>query len=292
MSPSAEDIKALVDAPKTLTSLECKGVGGDKSPERQRAIMEMDLHAMLSMAAAFLGAGAPLQSLTLSQCRTGALVYSTDSEDSFGNKLDAKVVEPSKEEVVQLYHCLCEGLHGLKRLDLARSPHCVESVVNEVVSSAPDLISLGLHVSMTEGQVACSRVIPCSQLQEVLVHFNAVACRYDQRSQAFSFVLEDASGLQKCTLKLLDPHEALQPGDSARVVMGCQESAKLDTSVRKLSVDNGCGWGLTWELSIAVRPPEASLLATSRLKHVTVMFAYEADYEADRETWTTAVELG
>jgi hypothetical protein len=275
-TPEAEDMQGI-DVPQTLTCLECMSTIRDSLPSWLHVTMELDLHVMLSTAAAFIEAGAPLQSLTLAECRTAAVVYEDSDDDGYDE--DAEIIEPGQQEIVLLYRRLSASLRGLKRLDLSLSPHCIESAVNEVVSTAPDLTSLALHVSLPKGQAVHDRLVVCSQLQEVHVNLDILSRELFDGSCTFRFGLVDANRLCKCTLKLLDFDGNVQHGDAVKVVLECQESAGLDASVRMMP--DGDGRTPDWELGIAV----SQRAATSRQELFTATFVYAAD----KETWTSAV---
>ena len=194
-SPVAADMQGI-DAPQTLTCLQCMSCADDPPPEWLPVTLAVDLHAMLSTAAAFMNAGALLQTLTLVDCRTAAVVYEDSDVDGYSENDEFEIIEPGQQEVVQLYRRLSASLRGLKRLDLSRSPHCVGRAVAEVVSTAPDLTSLALAVTLPSGQAAHDRLVMCSRLQEVHVHFDIMSREREKGSCTFRFALVDTHTLR------------------------------------------------------------------------------------------------
>jgi hypothetical protein len=275
-----------LEVPGSLTKLEFTSAAEqnmenwDPDPD-----VSISLHRALSVAAACIRAGAPVQSLILAHCTTLELVHEEDDSDD--DEDGAHMVGPDLGEIVRRYRPAAVALHGLVRLDLSESLGCGEAAVNEVVSSAPSLKSLVLGIK--EPFIAQRRVLVCSGLQEVHIKLD-VPDTGD--ALKVTFFLEDTAALCSCMLEVLDEANNLHQGDKLALVLSCDEMAGITISVidHRFLHTPPPGFSVPflqyhWLLGLEVR--DAEVAEGSVQKQATIIFLHDDD----EYCWASALKV-
>ncbi len=237
---------------------------------------ELDLHAMLGMAAGCIAAGAPLQTLTLEYCATYVAV------------VNGHEVQPSVEQHALFYSPVCAALHGLKELDLVGEygeygTGCSVKAVNSVVSSAPDLRSLAFSCldERTRGSTEPMQV-QCRGLTELEITFKSL----DRALGALmALELQNAACLQKCSL-LVVGEPGVSVGDVVRVTFDTPVMAEVAADADSYCERRGY-------LYVKVSGSSAGAWQQAELRRATVSYEWGQCSAAEEDVkmgWKIAVQ--
>ena len=244
LDPASRD-DTIVQVPTTLTALDCRSASA-RHIENLTNAQHLQLHAVLSVAAACIQAGAPLPTLRAAHCLTSP-VY-----DGYDNFMPVVHVMPlMHEELLHTYDPLWASLHGLAILDLAASPECSARAVREVVSASPDLRSLVISVDAFNHMHVHRRTIACSGLTDLKVDLDIWIDQPDEEPDdiwgdqpnrepvELDLVLEDYHNLGSCKVKVVIHKGDLAEGDT--VFVWLRRHACVRASVDQ---DDGGRWCL------------------------------------------------
>jgi hypothetical protein len=200
-----------IELPTSVTRLECKDCIY-LPPFLKES--DLDLHAMLGLAASCISAGVPLQSLCLVDCASYTEQVKDDDEDE---DEDGEFMEPTDFEHAHFYRPVCGGLHGLTSLCFEYSPNhsgrCHLRTVSEVVSYAPDLTHLVVgYMSRSAG--ADPVLMQCKGL--AYVRIDVEFCSFHRDSHAISLKLDTSARLQQVVLEYAK-RDKLTSGDTLHV---------------------------------------------------------------------------
>ncbi len=243
---------------------------------------QLDLHAMLGMAARCIGAGAPLETLTVERCTT------------YVAKVDDNYKEPTGEQHGLFYKPVCAALHGLKELDLVGDDAewargCSVETVNTVVSCAPDLRDLTFSLLDRRHSYEDVVHIQCRGLGKLGVTFdmNLMLHWEDYKGTLLALELHDARCLQEFTL-LVRGALAVLEGDVVHVKFGTPVMAVVAAEAR---CDKDLHYLHVRVSGLDVRAAE--VLQQAPLRQVAVSFEWEVWQKAGENVkfgWKIAVQ--